>query len=245
LPLLALTRRLPHTLTDVENPPIRKGPDKTVLIGIGVGVVLALAIGAFFIFRGKSSSTDGATVSGSASPTGFKFATAKSTGISTTAGADQKKINKVAAPVAVEVTSQLNTLFGEGFVNATNWKAGKYDTALAVFDTQAASSAQQQIDVLTAGSSAGATYSSIVAGDNALNIQVLVDKHNTAISAVGVFKFAAAATAKDGSIVTLQSKGQFIFANVNGTWKVVSFNVTRNDVAASPTTAPTTGSPSA
>ena len=245
MPLLPRTRRLPHVLTDVENTPATKGPNKAVLIGIGVGVAVALAIGAFFIFGKSSGSTDGSNVTGSVSPSGFAFAAAKSTGISAAAGADQKKVNKTAAPVAVEVTSQLNTLFGEGFVNETNWKAGKYDTALTVFDAPALTAAQQQIEVLTAGASAGATYSAIVAGDNQLNIQVLVDKRNSAISAVAVFKFAALATAKDGSSVMLQSKGQFIFANVGGTWKIVSFNVTRDDAAASPTAAPTSGSPSA
>jgi hypothetical protein len=230
-------------LTDVQNTPTRKGPDKAVLIGIGVGVVLALAIGAFFIFRGKAKSTDGSTISQTPSASGFQFTTAKATGISTTAGADQKKINRVAVPVAGQVTAQLNTLFGEGFINETNWKAGKYDTALVVFDTQAATAAQQQIDVLTAGSSAGATYTSIKAGDSQLNVQVLVDKHNTAVSAVGVFTFTATATAKDGSTAELKSKGQFIFANVGGTWKIVSFNVTRNDAQAT-ATATATGSPS-
>ena len=251
MPLLPRTRRLPHVLTDAPNTPTpkRKGPDKTVLIGIGIGVALALAVGGFFVFRGKSTpASDGASVSGSQSPTGFAFSSAKSTGISATAGADQKKVNRVALPVAAQVTSQLNTLFGEGYVNEANWKAGKYDTALAVFDTQATTAAQQQIDVLTAGTNAGATYSKIEAADNQLNIQVLVDKHNVPVSAVALFKFSANATAKDGSIVTLQSKGQFIFSNVGGTWKIVSFNVTRNDVAASPSASATTtstGSPTA
>ena len=231
-------------MTDVQNAPTRKGPDKTVLIGIGVGVALALAVGAFFIFRSKPNSTD-TTVSQSPSASGFQFTTAKATGISTTAGADQKKINKLAAPVANEITSQLNTLFGEGFINETNWKAGKYETALVVFDTHAASAAQQQIDVLTAGSSAGATYTSIKAGDSHLNVQVLIDKHNAAVSAVGVFTFDAIAAAKDGTSVTFKSKGQFIFANVSGTWKIVSFNVTRHDSQATPTATSSTGSPSA
>jgi uncharacterized protein YhfF len=213
-----------------------------------VGVLVVLGVVAIFVFGGK----DTAAPSVSTSPvSGFQFADVKTEPVTTVAGADQKKATKAAVPVATLVTQQLNTLYGEGFLNPANWQQNKYDAALVVFDDGALTEAQQQLDILTAGTTAGSTYSSITFSATGsdpnqaqLRVQVLLDKANRPVSAVGVVKFSATATGKDGSTVVLKSQGQYIFHEVGGTWKVVSFNVSRDDQQATATPTSTTGSAS-
>lgn len=213
---------------------------------MGVGVLVVLGVVAFLVFGGKD-----AAPSVSSSPvSGFLFADVKIEAVTTAPGADQKKATKTAAPIATLVTNQLNTLYGGGFLNTANWQQGKYDSALVVFDDGALNEAQQQLDVLTAGTAAGSTYSSITfAADGStpnhaqLKVQVLLDKTNKPVSAVGIVKFSATAAGKDGSTVILDSQGQFIFRDIGGTWKIVSFNVKRNDQQATPTSPSGSASP--
>ena len=208
-----------------------------------MGVLVVLGAVAFFVFRGKDTGTAAVSTSPVA---GFQFVDVKSEPIATTAGADQKKTTKAALPIASLVTQQLNTLYGQGFLNPADWQQNKYDSALVVFDDGALTEAQQQLDVLTAGTTAGSTYSSITfvktgSGSNqaSLKVQVLLDKANRPVSAVGIVKFSATAKGKDGSTVILKSQGQYIFRDIGGTWKVVSFNVTRDDQQVTTTTTPT------
>ena len=58
---------------------------------------------------------------------------------------------------------------------------------------------------------------------------------------VAITRFEAVGTGKDGDDVRMTSRGQYVFQQVDGEWRVVSFKVLRdNEVEASPS-----GSPSA
>jgi hypothetical protein len=236
-------------LTEPQHASTGNRPKPAVLVGVGVGVLVVLGLVAVLVFRGKSN--PGAQVSSSPSA-GFQFVNVKVDPLATAAGADQKKTTRAATPIASLVTQQLNTLYGQGFLNPADWQQGKYDTALVVFDPGALTAAQKQLGELTAGTAAGSTYSSIAfvttgsQPDQAdLKVEVLLDKSNKPVSAVGIVKFTATAKGKDGSTVTLKSQGQYIFRDVGGTWKIVSFNVTRDDqqVTATPTTPTGSASP--
>jgi ketosteroid isomerase-like protein len=215
-------------LTDGQHAPARKNPSPAVFIGIGVAVVVvAGVIVAFALTRNKSSSPG--TVSGSSSYGGFQFSDVKYDPVTTVVGADQKKANNAAKQASVQVTSQLNTLYGEGFLDPANWQKGSYASALAVFDAHAAAQAQQQIDTLTAGTAAGASFTTITPQGSKLHIDVLVDKGNNPVSAIGELEFRASAMGKDGTVTKLISKATYIFTQEGGVWKITSFNVQRED----------------
>jgi hypothetical protein len=205
-----------------------------------VGVVL-------FLLLRKDDTDESVKVSQPPSVSGFQFDEAKALAVITNTKTDQKKANNAIQPVASHVAEQMNALYGEGFLNPSNWQAGTYDTALAVFDdgSGARSKAEEKLSVLTAGPDAGTTYSSIVKGDTKLLIQVLVDPAMKPASAIGTAWFTATAEGKDGSLTTIRSKAEYSFRDVAGTWMIVSFNVTRSDHpgAATPTTS-VSGTPS-
>jgi hypothetical protein len=214
-------------------------PKRLVWIGAGVGAAVVVGVVLFLVFH-KSDGNEGVAVSGAPSVTGFEFNEAKAVALLTNTKSDQKKANNAIQPVATEVVKQLNSLYGEAFLNPTNWQGNSYDTALTAFDDGggAKARAEQQLGVLTAGTAAVTTYSSIVKGESRLTIQVLVDNLLKPASAIGNAWFTATAQGKDGSLTTIRSKGEYIFRNVGGTWMIVSFNVTRTDQPASAT--PTT-----
>jgi hypothetical protein len=218
------------------------GPNLRVLIGGGVAILVVLGIAGYLVF-GRNKGVAGESPSPvSASPVaGFQF-DSRTVTLTVDPEADKKKAKAAAEPVAKQVVSELNTLYGEGFVDTARWQAGTYDDALAVFDTGAQAEARTQLDVLTAGAAAGTTFASISAPTGKLAINVLVDTNNRPQSASGAATFTASVIGKDGSAITIRSQGQFIFRAVNGDWKIVSFNVTRSDQSGA--TSPTaTGSP--
>jgi hypothetical protein len=218
----------------------KKASKRLVWIGAGVGALVVVGVVLFLVLNSRDDDDEGAIVSGPPSVTGFQFNEARAVALITNPKSDQKKANNAIQPVASHVVEQLNTLYGEAFLNPTNWQANSYDTALAVFDNGggAKAKAQQQLGVLTAGTAAGTTYSSIVKGESRLTIQVLVDGLLKPASAVGNAWFTATAQGKDGSLTTIRSKGEYIFRDLGGTWMIVSFNVTRSDhpATATPTT---------
>jgi hypothetical protein len=211
---------------------------RLVWIGAGVGALIVAGVVLFLVLH-KTNGDEGVNVSGPPSTIGFEFNEAKAVAVITNTKSDLKKANNTIQPVASRIVGQLNTLYGEAFLSPTNWQANSYDPAFAVFDegSGARAKAEQQLGVLTAGTSAGTTYSSIVTGDSKLQIQVLVDTLLKPASAVGTAWFTATAQGKDGSLTTIRSKGEYIFRDVGGTWMIVSFNVTRSDHpgAATPT----------
>ena len=217
-----------------------KKPASKRLLWIGAGVAGLVVVGVvLFLLLHKSDTDEGLTVSQTPSPTGFQFDEAKALAVITNTKTDQKKANNAIQPVASHVAEQMNTLYGEGFLNPTNWQTNTYDTALAVFDdgSDARSNAEEKLEVLTAGADAGATYATIEKGDSKLLIQVLVDSGLKPASAIGTAWFTAIAHGKDGSLTTIRSKAEYTFRDVAGTWMIVSFNVTRSDHpgAATPT----------
>jgi hypothetical protein len=217
--------------------------DLRVLIGGGVAILVVLGVVGYLVFGRSKGDTDNQGVQISASGAGFQFRDAKAFGISVDPKADRKKANAAAVPIAQDVAGALNTLYGEGFLDPANTQKGTYDNALAVFDAGSLSEAQSQVDVLTAGASAGSTFDSIGDGTGHLKVQVLLDKSYRPQSAVGIVTFTATAKGKDGSTIAMRSQGQFIFRDVEGTWKIVSFNVTRNDQSGT-STATSSGSAS-
>ena len=70
---------------------------------------------------------------------------------------------------------------------------------------------------------------------------MLFDQEEQAFSVVAITRFEAVGTGKDGDDVRMTSRGQFVFQQVDGEWRVVSFKVLRDnevEASASPSASP-------
>jgi hypothetical protein len=122
----------------------------------------------------------------------------------------------------------LDDLYIEGFLDPANWEQGSYADAFRGFAGGARDQAETQVDLLTAGEGAGDRYERILPVSGRLDTRILLDRSGNPSLILGVVRFSAAADGSDPA--TLRSRGQFFFERVGGSWKIVSFHVTRADV---------------
>jgi hypothetical protein len=170
----------------------------------------------------------------------FAFTKAKVTAVPTRAGVKVDTLKTTAKAAADEVTKTMDFLYIGAFLDPGNWQAGSYGDVWDLFDTGASAEAQQQVDTLTAGTGAGATFDAIVPVTGSLKAKVLFDQKDQPFSVVAIVHFKAMGSGKNGQDLQMNSEGQFVFQRVDGAWKVVSFRVLRNDIpAATPTVTPT------
>lgn len=220
------------------------------LIAAGVGA-LALIVGLIVIFTGGSDSPLIPGHSEAPTPT-YTFQVTKTVPVTTVllqpdgTPPDAKKSEAAAQPAAANAQKTLHTFYSEAFLVPDNWTNDSYDDAFASFSGQAQDEANRQIDVLTAGSTAGDTYSDIQPAKATMKTKVLLDRQGVPYSAVSTVTFTADATLKDGSgTMTLISKGQYVFEKTADGWRITAFSVHRTDQAPKATgsaTATETGS---
>lgn len=206
------------------------------LIAAGVGA-LALIVGLVVIFTGGSDSPLIPGHSEAPTPT-YTFQVTKTVPVTTVllqpdgTPPDAKKSETAAQPAAASAEKTLHTFYSEAFLVPGNWKDGSYDDAFVSFSEQAQTQATEQIEVLTAGSAAGDTYSDIQPAKATMKTKVLLDRQGVPYSAVSTVTFAADATLKDGSgTMTLISKGQYVFEKTGDGWRITAFSVHRTDQA--------------
>jgi ketosteroid isomerase-like protein len=65
---------------------------------------------------------------------------------------------------------------------------------------------------------------------------VLFDLQDQAYSVVAITRFEAVGSGKDGQDVRMTCRGQFVFQQVDGEWRVVSFKVLRDNEVQVPST---------
>lgn len=204
------------------------------LIVGGVVVVAAVVLG--FVFLGGDSS--GIPIFGGSPkpPTPeFAFEVTKVTPVATRNDVKHAELQADAETAADEVTTQMDALYLGAFLDPDNWLEGNYDSVWELFESGASTEAQTQIETLTAGVGAGDTFEQILPDKGTLKMKVLFDQKEQAFSVVAVTRFEAVGTGKDGSDVRMSSRGQYVFQQVDGEWRVVSFKVMRdNEVEAAP-----------
>lgn len=166
----------------------------------------------------------------------FTFKVTKTVAVTTAADPDaatKKKAQAAAKSVTNATQEMLHTFYSDAYLAPDNWADGNWsDDVFSLFGNDARDEAIKQTQVLTAGSGAGAAFSSITPVNTKLRAKVLFDPKGVPNSAVDIVFFSAKGTNKDGSgSVALVSKGQYIFQKVGGEWKVVSFSVSRHDKA--------------
>jgi hypothetical protein len=206
------------------------------LIAGGVGA-LALIVGLIVVLTGGSDSPLIPGHSEAPTPT-FAFQVTKTVPVTTLllqpdgSPPDAKKSAEAAKPAAANTQRTLHALYSDAFLVPDNWTNDSYDDAFASFSEQAQTQAMEQIDILTAGSTAGDTYSEIQPTKATMKTKVLLGPEGRPYSAVSTVTFAADATLKDGSgTMTLISKGQYVFEKTADGWQITAFSVRRTDQA--------------
>ena len=121
----------------------------------------------------------------------------------------------------------LTELYTEGFLDPANWEEGSYADAFGGFARGARDQAETHPGLLTAGPGAGDRYERIEPRSGRIATRILLDRQGSPVLLVSVVRFSALATGSDE--VVLRSAGQYLFERVGSAWRIVSFDVTRDD----------------
>lgn len=202
---------------------------------IGAGVALLLVIGALtFLMRddaptrgagGGQTASDGDVASPTTPPFGFEDTSHKFVRTSPEPMGSRHRRASVAA--ATEAEDVLTDLYTAGFLDPANWEQGSYGDAFGGFARSARDQAEMHPDDLTAGPAAGDRYERIEPKSGRIATRILLGRQGAPVLLVSVVRFTAVATGADE--VVLRSVGQYFFERVGRAWRIVSFDVTRND----------------
>lgn len=199
---------------------------------IGAGVALLLVIGALIFLTRDEAPTrgagDGATTD-VASPTtpSFGFGDSSWKFVRTSPKPMGSRHRRASVAAATEAQDVLTDLYTEGFLDPANWEQGSYADAFGGFARGARDQAETHPGPLTAGPGAGDRYERIEPKSSRIATRILLDRQGAPVLLVSVVRFSAVATGSDE--VVLRSVGQYFFERVGRAWRIVSFDVTRND----------------
>jgi hypothetical protein len=223
-------RRLPLALLIVP----------VVLVAIGAAILLATRGGGGSIIGGGDEP---------APP--FDFIVKPATAIPTAPDADEAALSASADEVAQEITPLIDDLYTNAYLDPSNWRHDDYEEVFAAFAPQAAATAEQSVETLTLGATAGNVFDTVDPGKSKskLSYQVLFDPDGEPDTAVVSVIFRATAERKNGTYLALVSEGEFFLRQIEGQegWTITAFDVSRDDHETQPPSpsASTSVSPSA
>jgi hypothetical protein len=209
---------------------------------IGVGLVVLVAIGAVVLLtrdedapvralRGDVNETTESD-DGVAETPAFRFTSPTRKLVPTSPGRIKRRQREASERAAVAARTILDDLYTEGFLDPANWSEGQYVDAFGGFAGGARERAEARPGLLTAGPQAGDRYEQILPLSGRIDTRVLLGRGGRPTLLLSVVRFSATATGPEP--VTLRSRGQFFFERVRGSWKIVSFHVTRTDAPGVP-----------
>ena len=201
---------------------------------VAAGVaVLALVVVAAFLLLGDGGSIlpDGSDEG----PGGFSFdlGRVRAAPLSDRPAA---QLQDEAEEAADAVKATMDQLYFSAYVDRDAW--GAYDDAFALFLGPAAGGAREDVDSLTLGSGAPQEYDGLLDPTGTLQVVVLTDDRDVAISAIARVVFHAdAELTSAGGATRITSKGAFFLRPGNEGWRIFAYRIDRNeqDAAASPT----------
>jgi hypothetical protein len=192
-------------------------------------------IGGFLLFGGKTPLID----NGPAGPGefGFRLVNVHASPITLTPPSELKE---TAREAGVGIRQTMDELYFRAFVDTGSW--GDYGAAFELFDGEAQTRAEADVDVLTLGPTANDDFEALEAPSGTLTIAVLTDKKDAPVTAIAEVQFLADAQGKDNTTTQISSIGSFFLRKVDGAWRIYAYRVDRDDQAVA---APSpTGSPS-
>lgn len=241
---------LTGVLTDRTTPPtvtpsrVQRGEDKQrrvplilfivpiVLVAVGALIVLLLRDGDVPIIGGEDEVVPA-----------FDFVLKEAVPVATVLDPDEGTLATEAEKTAQEITPMLDDLFTNAFLDPANWRDGDYEEVFATFTSDAATTAEQEVEVLTLGAGAGDVFEHVDPGKSRLSYEVLFDPEGAVQTAVASVVFRATAERKDGTFLAIVSEGSFILRN-DGGWEVAAFDVRRSDHVTHPPSPSISASPS-
>jgi hypothetical protein len=219
-------RRLPLALLIVP----------VVLVAIGVAFLLARGGAAPIIGGGDEPAPP------------FDFIVKPATAIPTAPDADEAALSASADEVAQEITPMIDDLYTNAYLDPSNWRHDDYEEVFTAFAPDAAATAEQSVETLTLGATAGDVFDTVDPGKSKLTYQVLFDPDGAPESAVVSVIFRATAERKNGTFLAIVSEGEFFLRQVDGQgegWTITAFDVTRDDHEKEPPSPSASVSPSA
>ena len=216
-------RRLPLALLIVP----------VVLVAIGAAILLAT--------RGGGSSIIGG---GDEPAPPFDFIVKPAKAIPTAPDADKAALSASADEVAQEITPAIDDLYTNAYLDPSNWRHDDYEEVFTAFAPDAAASAEQSVETLTLGATAGDVFDTVEPGKSKLTYQVLFDPDGAPESAVVSVIFRATAERKNGTYLAIVSEGEFFLRQIDE-WTITAFDVTRDDHEKEPPSPSASVSPSA
>lgn len=205
---------------------------------IALGVIVLLAIGTAVLltrdddapvrtFRSDDGTTPSDVDAVAPETPVFRFTKVTRDLLPTAPGRIKRPQRQAIVRAATAAREVLADLYTEGFLDPANWEEGRFAEAFRGFAGGAREQAKTRTGLLTAGPRAGDRYERIVPMSGRLVTRILLDRTGKPTLLVSIVRFSAAALG--GEPVTFRSTGQFFFEPVGGSWKIVSFHVSRND----------------
>jgi len=199
------------------------------LVGLGVALFLILGGDGAGIIGGDNDDSD-------VTPE-FDFTVGRAKAVATAPEADTQSLEAEAEAIGEEITPVLDDLYTNAFLDPANWREGDYEEVLAAFSEGAASTAQQSVEVLTLGATAGDLYERVTPEKGGLGFTVLFDPAGSRHTAVARVRFSALGERSDGTFTLIVSKGELFLRDIDG-WQITAFDVTRQDREAQPPPSP-------
>ena len=203
-----------------------------VLVAIGVAILLTRGGGGPIIGGGDEPAPP------------FDFIVKPATAIPTAPDADEAALSASATEVAQEITPMIDDLYTNAYLDPSNWRHDDYEEVFTAFAPDAAATAEQSVETLTLGATAGDVFDTVDPGKSKLTYQVLFDPDGAPESAVVSVIFRATAERKNGTFLAIVSEGEFFLRQVDG-WTITAFDVTRDDHEKEPPSPSASVSPSA
>lgn len=212
-----------------------------VIVGI-VAVVAVVTVGIILLVSGGKNPIDVITGGDDKPVPDFTFSVTKTQAVPTKSGMTPKKLANKAKGATKAAATVLDAFYTDAFLDPNVW--GEAPTAFDNFTADAKAAAAKKLSILTAGPNAGDELTDLQPAPSKLSTKVLFDDKGAAYQILATVLFRADATLKAGGHATLISTGQYFLTQVNGSWKVVAFEVKRADSTATvtPSTGPSTGS---
>ena len=207
-----------------------------VLVAIGVAILLTRGGGGPIIGGGDEPAPP------------FDFNVKPAAAIPTAPDADEAALSASADEVAQEITPMIDDLYTNAYLDPSNWRHDDYEEVFTAFAPDAAATAEQSVETLTLGATAGDVFDTVDPGKSKLTYQVLFDPDGAPESAVVSVIFRATAERKNGTFLAIVSEGEFFLRQVDGQgegWTITAFDVTRDDHEKEPPSPSASVSPSA
>jgi hypothetical protein len=193
-----------------------------------VAVVALLVVAGVFLLGDGGSAGPGNV--GDLGPTGFSFELkrAKAAPISDLKPVD---LQDAADEAAEAIKATMDHFYFEAYVNRDAW--GSYEDAFALLQDPAAASAGSDTDALTLGTTAPEDYEAVEAPAGTLNVVVLTNEEDVAVTAIARVVFRMNAQLAAGGTTRITSTGAYFLRPADEGWAIFAYRVDRNEREAS------------